>query len=61
MNRKYNRAIFKIAPCILQILISCVSGMKTAYGELRVTTRNSNKDVVAVIQLRIAVKTASQM
>jgi hypothetical protein len=61
MNRKYNRAIFKVAPSILQILIYFISGIKMAYGELRITIRNSNKYAIAVIQLRIAVKTASPM
>ena len=61
MNRQYNRTIFKIAPCMLQILISCMSGIKMTYGELKINIPNSNKVAIAVIELRIAVKTASQM
>jgi len=38
-----------------------MSATKTAFEELRVTIRNANKDAIAVIQLRIAVKAASQM
>jgi hypothetical protein len=38
-----------------------MSGMKTTYAELRIIIRNCNKDAIAVIELRIAVKTASQM
>jgi hypothetical protein len=60
MKRKYNRAIFKIAPCMVQSLISCISGIKSEYGDLRITNRKSNKDAIAVIELRIAVKPASQ-
>jgi len=40
---------------------SLMSGIKTAYEELRITIYNSNKDAIAVIQPRIAVKAASQM
>jgi hypothetical protein len=38
-----------------------MSGIKTAYGEMRIAIRNSKKDAITVIQLRNAVKTASQM
>lgn len=44
-----------------QIFISFMSAIETACGELRVTIRNYNKDGITVIQLRIAVKTSSQM
>jgi hypothetical protein len=38
-----------------------MSDIKMALGELRITIYNYNEDAITVIQLRIAVKTVSQM